>query len=267
MCYASPVMLRGLCSCAVLDRPVSTSGTQTPRPTPLSAPRLLVTSHSPLATALVSPLFPLLTRNRPVTPLFPLLTQKQGGGGTFNQMIFTNALLRLSIPGGSNRLEISAPNFEPSTLNLELVFPGKERPASEGGLYTNSALSTVNSKRTFLSPAFTTTSINIVGPPTIFCPNGNPVMPGNFADAGLRPRQPGLTEVRHLQEPWPSTQFQPSTFNFEPSFSHNPNHSRTSETFSRKSNYSRTYAKTGGWGCLPQVQTGRMADRTDREDS
>jgi hypothetical protein len=176
-------------------------------------------------------------------------------------MIFTNALLRLSIPGGSNRLEISAPNFEPSTLNLELVFPGKERPASEGGPYTNSALSAVNSKRAFLSPAFTITSINNVGAPTIFCPNGNPVMPGNFADAGLRPRQSGLTEVRRLQEPWhdgswPSTQFQPSTFNFEPSFSPNSNHSRTSETFSRKSNYSRTYAKTGGWGCLLQnVQT------------
>jgi hypothetical protein len=30
------------------------------------------------------------------------------------------------------------------------------------------------------------------------------------------------------------------------------NYSRTSEPFSRKSNHSRTYAKTGGWGCLLQ---------------
>ena len=31
-----------------------------------------------------------------------------------------------------------------------------------------------------------------------------------------------------------------------------PNHSRTYEPFSRKSNYSRTYAKQGGRGYLPQ---------------
>src|SRR5208283_3948092 len=34
------------------------------------------------------------------------------------------------------------------------------------------------------------------------------------------------------------------------SFSPNSNHSRTSEIFARKSNYSRTYAKTGG-GAYP----------------
>jgi hypothetical protein len=237
MCYASSVMLRGRRSRAISGRPVSASGTQTPRPTPSSAPRLLVTSHSPLATALVSPLFPLHPRNSPVTPLFPLLTQKQGGGGTFSQMIFTNALFPILNPGGSNRSE-------------------EERPASEGGPYTNCELTTVNCEPSFLRPAFTITSINIVGAPTIFCPNGNPVMRGNFIDAGLQPRQPDLTEVRRLQEPWhegswPSTNFQPSTFNFEPSFSPNSNHSRTSAKAARKSNYSRTYAKTGGVGVPP----------------
>jgi hypothetical protein len=46
--------------------------------------------------------------------------------------------------------------------------------------------------------------------------------------------------------------FQPSTFNFQPSFSPKSNYSRTSEQFACKSNHSRTYAKTGGWGCLPR---------------
>jgi len=61
-------------------RPATPSGTHTTRPSPSSAPRWLATSHPPLATAVVSPLFPLLPGNSPVTPLFPLLTQKQGGG-------------------------------------------------------------------------------------------------------------------------------------------------------------------------------------------
>jgi len=55
-------------------------------------------------------------------------------------MVFPNAPLRLSNPGGYNRLE-------------------KERTASEGGPYTNC-------KPAFLTPAFTTTSIAIVGAPT-----------------------------------------------------------------------------------------------------
>jgi hypothetical protein len=33
-----------------------------------------------------------------------------------------------------------------------------------------------------------------------------------------------------------------------PEISPKSNHSRRSKKFSRKSNYSRTYAKTGGWG-------------------
>ncbi len=63
MCYASPVMLRGRCSCAISDRPT---------PSSFAPPSLLRP---------ITPLFPLHPRNAPVTPLFPLLTQKQGGGG------------------------------------------------------------------------------------------------------------------------------------------------------------------------------------------
>jgi hypothetical protein len=75
-------MLRGRRSCAI-------SGL----PTPSSAPRLLATSHSSLATAPVTPLFPLLTRNAPVSPFFPLLTQKQGGGGSSSKMCSPLTLL------------------------------------------------------------------------------------------------------------------------------------------------------------------------------
>ena len=129
MCYASPVMLRGRCSCAI-------SGRSAERGHKKRAPHPHPHRKFPL-----SPLFPLHPRNSPVSPLFPLLTQKQGGGGVhLTKSIFANAPLRLSNPGGYNRLENLAPNF---------------------------VLSTVNCKPAFLTPAFTTTSINIVGAPTI----------------------------------------------------------------------------------------------------
>jgi len=50
MCYASPVMLRGRRSCAISGRPGTSSGTQTTRSTPSSAPQLPATRHSSLAT-------------------------------------------------------------------------------------------------------------------------------------------------------------------------------------------------------------------------
>jgi hypothetical protein len=89
-------------------------------------------------------------------------------GGTSNQMNLTNALLLPFNPGGSNRQENLAPNFVLSTVNCKLAFQRQERPASEGGPYTNCELSTANYKRAFLRPAFTTTSINIVGAPTFW---------------------------------------------------------------------------------------------------
>src|SRR5208337_1707086 len=61
MCYASPVMLQGRCSCAISECP-------TPSSTPINP---------------LSPLFPLHPRNSPVSPFFPLHTQKQGGGVHF----------------------------------------------------------------------------------------------------------------------------------------------------------------------------------------
>jgi len=64
---------------------------------------------------------------------------KTGGWGPAKQMIFSTDPLRLSSPGDFNRLENSAPICR---------------------------LSAVNCKRAFLSPAFTTTLINIVGAPT-----------------------------------------------------------------------------------------------------
>jgi hypothetical protein len=99
-------------------------------------------TSSPAPKLLLSPLFPLLPGKSPVSPLFPLLTQKQGGGGVGiprDPMTFTTAPVTLSSPGDSNRLENSAPNCR---------------------------LSAVNCKPAFLRPAFTTTSIDIVGAPT-----------------------------------------------------------------------------------------------------
>ena len=79
--------------------------------------------------------------------------------------------------------------------------------------------------RAFLTPAFTTTSIAIVGAPTFW----SPATPLSFFRVLLNLK---LT-TENLELP-------------------KSNHSRTSEVFARKSNYSRTYAKTRGWGCLPQ---------------
>jgi hypothetical protein len=76
MCYASPVMLRGRCSCAISIRP-------TPLPRAIFAK-----GEAPFVSSslfrMLSPIIPLHPRNYTVTPLFPLLTQKQGVGGTFS---------------------------------------------------------------------------------------------------------------------------------------------------------------------------------------
>src|SRR5208337_4602590 len=190
-------MLRGRCSCAISGRP-------TPLPRAIfakgysSTPRLLATSYTPLATALLSPiipacperflrrvlidaplspiipacperflrrvltdaplslLFPVHPRNSPVSLIIPVHAQKQGGGGLKQLSATSNQRsggknkadpVHHSIPGGSNQVE-------------------EERPASEGGPYTNCELSAVNCKPGFLRPTFTITSINIVGAPT-----------------------------------------------------------------------------------------------------
>ena len=60
-------------------------------------------------------------------------------------------------------------------------------------------------------------------------------------------------QERTASEGGPYTSFEPSTFNFEPLFSPKSNYSRTYEPLSRKSNDSRTYAKTWGWGSSNQM--------------
>jgi hypothetical protein len=110
MCYASRVMLKGRCSCAISGRPTPSSFASSSLLRPLT------------------PLFPLHPRNSPVTPLFPLLTQKQGGRGVADPsklMIFATDLLCLSSTGDFNRLEDSAQDFELSTFNLEPPFSPK----------------------------------------------------------------------------------------------------------------------------------------------
>jgi hypothetical protein len=173
-------MLRGRCSCGISGLPTS----------------------SPALQSLLTPLFPLLTRNAPVSLFFPLLTQKQGSGGS-----------------------------------------PEVKEAKEVKEVENLA---------FLTPAFTTTSINIVGAPTF---------PFLHTSARLQERFASLLRRASRGDP-----FQPSTFNFEPLFSPNPNHSRTSKTFARKSNHSRTYAKTGGGGgaCLLVRQVQLSARRHSR---
>jgi hypothetical protein len=99
-----------------------------------SSRNLIYTKNS--ANSFVSPTSKKIARKCFLSP-----TYAKTGGGTSNQMIFANAPLRLSNPGGYNRLENLALNF---------------------------VLSTVNCKPAFLTPAFTTTSINIVGAPTFW---------------------------------------------------------------------------------------------------
>jgi hypothetical protein len=192
VCYASPVMLRGRCSCAISDRP-------TPLPRAIFAKGQ--TSFAPPSSLHpLSPLFPLHPRNAPVTPLVPLLTQKQGGWGVSFASI-------TSFPLATRHcFENSAPICRLSAVNCEPVF---------------------------LRPAFTTTSIDIVGAPTV---------PFLHASARSQERSPSPTRSGRA----PGGPFQPSTFNFQPFFSPNPNHSRTYARVTCKSNHSRTYAKTGG---------------------
>src|SRR5208337_340581 len=145
-------MLRGRCSCAISGRP---------RPSPAL--------KSPL-----SPIIPVHPGNSPVSPIIPVHTQKQGGGAlkqlsaTSNQRLGGKnkaGLIHLSNPGGSNRLENSAPicrlSTEHPTRMLILSEPGESKD------HSSSDSATLNCKPAFLTPAFTTTSIAIVGAPTI----------------------------------------------------------------------------------------------------
>jgi len=67
-------MLRGRCSCAILERPGTPSGTQRACPTPSSF-------ASPSLLRMLSPIIPVHPRDALVSPIIPVHTQKQGGGG------------------------------------------------------------------------------------------------------------------------------------------------------------------------------------------
>src|SRR5208283_175957 len=165
MCYASPAMLRapqlhperklrvpqhhpghtrrGRGCCAISERAVVSSGTQKACPTrsPFALPSLL----------------------RTLSPIIPALTQKQGGGGLQIKLGSSISLL-VSVTALTSKLSaiVGAPTFS----NLRTIGRSQKQPASEGGPYTNGASSTVNCKPAFLRPAFTMTSIAIVGAPT-----------------------------------------------------------------------------------------------------
>jgi hypothetical protein len=250
MCYASRVMLRGRCSCAI-------SG----RPTPSSAPK-----NPP------SPLFPLHPRNSPVTPLFPLHTQKQGGGWYLSSpsVLPSSALGVYLDPVGVSsvgRRSCSAFSFSPlplcalrvrgrsrhgrdgessflSDLSLATRLPSLSR-ASRGALSAKGHWSltpmipaplATAALRVVPAPIFTTTSRIHVGAPTIL-----------FRQRTTASQQ--FPDRRAML----SSNWALLTVDCELLFSPNSNHSRTSERVARKSNYSRTYAKTGGWGASCKI--------------
>jgi hypothetical protein len=218
MCYALSVMLRGRCSCAISGRSTPSSFGSSSLLCPLT------------------PLFPLDASHSPVTPLFPLDTQKQGGTPLPRA---SNGLLWYDQPFHFGVFPDSAlPRRSPSCRPYFLyALSGESSFFSENSVPICQE-SAVSCKRAFLTPAVTTTSITIVGAPTF-----------SFLHAieTLQPPPP--------PEGTPCANFEPSTFDFEPLFSPNSNHSRTYVRHARKSNYSRIYAKTRGWGSFIQMHS------------
>jgi len=243
-------MLRGRCSCAISERSTASF------------------FALPLLSCPLTPLFPLDASHSPVSPLFPLHTQKQGGtpllwyDQSFHFGVFLNPVFplrfpclpslpcalrvrRLSrpgrdgassfrrfpllaprhsppssvIPGGSNRLENLAPNCKLSAVNCRLspLSPIILAPLATAAL------------RVVPSPIVTTTSRIHVGAPTIL-----------FRERTTASQQ--FPDRRAML----SSNCVLLAVDCELLFSPNSNHSRTYEPPSRKSNYSRTYAKQGG---------------------
>jgi hypothetical protein len=216
-------MLRGRGSSAISERP-----------TPSPSLRLLATSHQPLATSLVTPLFPVHPRNVLVSPIIPVHTQKQGGGG-IKTFAFHSPLPQplplVSNTGDSNRLV-------------------QGRTASEGVPYTNC-------KRVPQKPPFHRELIKYVGAPTFLIVHANKKKQNPPASERSLYKNSAplfsffsalLLAISHL--------FTQSDL-CEGSLATKSNYSRTYSPFSRKSNYSRTYAKQGGGGAS------RGADRAE----
>src|SRR5208283_739317 len=225
MCYASRVMLRGRCSCAISERPAAL-------------------------------LFAFSSLSRTLTPLFPLHTQKHGGGGCPNAAFASFA----------------------SFTSSSSVLARTRRRETKGTL--SAAPRATAAQQVVRPPMCTTESSSIVGAPTFLslhtigrsqkrsaserspCTNFEPVS-SFFSDPLLAtshsplnliiPVHPRYSPVSpiipvHTQKQGVGGIFELSTFNSEPLFSHNSNHSRTYGKLARKSNYSRTYTKQGGGG-------------------
>jgi len=154
MCYASPVMLRGRCSCAISERPTPSSTLKTP-------------------LSLIIPVYP---RNSPVSPIIPVHTQKQGGGVHFSALpLHSSSVLsvssvvnQLSTLGDFNRPEISAANCELSPVSCALTSQ-KPRYYRElikyVGAPTFSYLATpIPCSRIFLNSKLTTDNLKLPSP-------------------------------------------------------------------------------------------------------
>jgi hypothetical protein len=222
MCYPVQVMLRGRGSCAISERPTTS---------PFVSPSLL---------SLLTPLFPLDASHSPVTPLFPLHTQKEGGPPCPETRRASSNMANRSISESSPARSSAALLFSAFPLRssahsapLRYLFffcHSALRGASSffSGLSSPSCqISAKNAKSDNITLCLSIIVSNNVGAPTFFC--------------GDR-----TTKNQQLMD-----RGKVFSSNGGLLFSPNPNHSRTSETFSRKSNHSRTYAKTRGWGCLP----------------
>jgi len=120
-------------------------------PTRSTAPPLLATSHSSLATAFV-------------TPLFPLLTQKQGGGGPETSLFSfsANRTIARSRPSGSSRLRLCALGV----LCGESLF-------NSGDSAPNFQIPAKNIETAYITVQLSIIRFNIVGAPTFLIPHAN----------------------------------------------------------------------------------------------
>jgi hypothetical protein len=163
--------------------------------------------------------------------LFPLLTQKQGGGGypkevreakeveEVKELDYKRAFLTPAFTTTSIDI-VGAPTF----LFLHAIGRSQERPASEGGPYTNFELSRMVDDL----------SRKMIFAAELLCDSSS----GDF---------------NRLEDS--AQDLELSTFNFERFFSPNSSYSRRYAREPRKSNHSRTYAKTGGWGSANQMDS------------
>src|SRR5208337_2486888 len=247
MCYASPVMLRGRCSCAISDRPT---------------PSLFATLSLFRPLSLIIPVHP---RTAPVSPIIPVHTQKQGGGGYICSLF----VLPSSVPGARP----ACPELLGDPVGVSGACPGPVGMVSPLPPFSFSPLATRHSRPSSVIPGGSNRLENLAPNCTLSAVNCrlsplSPIIPAPLATAALRvvPAPICTTTLRiHVGAPtilfrerttasqqfpdrraMPSSNCALSTVGCELLFSPNSNHSRTYAPVARKSNYSRTYAKQGG---------------------